>query len=435
MQCKYCKAELAEDSNICPNCGEENKKKDFALRLKIMMALVFSLLGLILVGVLLGAVNFGLTGRILPGKNDIYYKASYTVTEQTLDTKIGMKNFMNSRDTVVATMGEKTLTNRMLQVYYWDTVSNSDYADLDSKTDLDKRYQDPESKKTWQQFFIEKAIESWKRDTIVRDMANEDQFAMPEVYASQFETLEEDILTSAVSNNYATVDAFLESIAGCGTNFETYYNYLWTYFLGGTYWAEYIKEVEVDMTEIEAYYNDHKSELILDDYFQVTKDSGNLVDVRHILIQPKGGTKSEDGKTVTYSEEEWNACRDEAQAILDAWLAGERTEDSFSQLAKEKTADGGSKSNGGLYTNTWKGKMVQEFEDWCFDETRKTGDYGLVRTDYGYHIMYFVDAEEGWIRLCTSGAQSKKASLMMDEIAEGMHVDVNYKKIALADVN
>ena len=34
--------------------------------------------------------------------------------------------------------------------------------------------------------------------------------------------------------------------------------------------------------------------------------------------------------------------------------------------------------------------MVQEFNDWVFDPERKTGDTGIVKTTYGYHIMYFV---------------------------------------------
>ena len=434
MQCRYCQTELEDGNNVCPNCGEINEEKDISKKLKVMKILTFCLAGVILVGALLGAINYGLTGRILPGKNDVYYKASYSVSEKTLETKLGKNNFLKNRDTVIATVGENTLTNAMLQVYYWDLVANNKYADMDSKIPLDQQYQDPETQTTWQQFYIEKAIDAWKRDVLVLQMAKENNFEMPEVYASQFETLEKDMLSTAISKKYTSLEAFLESMLGSGTTFQTYYDYLWTYFLGGTYWAEYIKTVEVDMTEVEAYYEAHKSELVIDDYFQVTKDSGKLVDVRHILIKPKGGTKSEDGKTTVYSEEEWNTCRDEAQAILDSWLAGEHTEESFAKLATEKTEDGGSKSSGGLYTDTLKGKMVKEFEDWCFYESRKTGDYGLVKTSYGYHVMYFVDAEEGWIRTCTSGAKSQKASEMIDELAKNTPVDVNYKKISLAEL-
>ena len=34
--------------------------------------------------------------------------------------------------------------------------------------------------------------------------------------------------------------------------------------------------------------------------------------------------------------------------------------------------------------------MVPAFNDWCFDEARQPGDYGIVETEYGYHLMYFV---------------------------------------------
>ena len=38
--------------------------------------------------------------------------------------------------------------------------------------------------------------------------------------------------------------------------------------------------------------------------------------------------------------------------------------------------------------------MVQEFNDWCFDAARKPGDTAVVKTTYGYHIMYFVGEGE-----------------------------------------
>ena len=38
--------------------------------------------------------------------------------------------------------------------------------------------------------------------------------------------------------------------------------------------------------------------------------------------------------------------------------------------------------------------MVDTFNDWCFDESRKPGDHGIVETTYGYHIMYFVGHSE-----------------------------------------
>ena len=34
--------------------------------------------------------------------------------------------------------------------------------------------------------------------------------------------------------------------------------------------------------------------------------------------------------------------------------------------------------------------MVANFNDWCFDSSRKPGDTGIVESDYGYHVMYYV---------------------------------------------
>ena len=70
------------------------------------------------------------------------------------------------------------------------------------------------------------------------------------------------------------------------------------------------------------------------------------------------------------------------------------TEDSFAALANELSADAGSNTNGGLYTKIYKNQMVTEFNDWCFDASRQSGDTGIVygeSSNYkGYHVIYFV---------------------------------------------
>ena len=83
------------------------------------------------------------------------------------------------------------------------------------------------------------------------------------------------------------------------------------------------------------------------------------------------------------------AAQKEAKALLDEWLAGDKTEESFAAMVKEKTDDTASKETGGLYESVDPGEMVEEFNDWCFDESRKPGDVGMVETTYGYHIMFY----------------------------------------------
>lgn len=121
------------------------------------------------------------------------------------------------------------------------------------------------------------------------------------------------------------------------------------------------------------------------------RDEYPTIDVRHILIQPAAGKLSSGDEG--YEDEQAALKTDakvQAEQILSDWQAGEATEDSFAALAIEKSTDTGSKYSGGLYTQVYQGQMVPAFNDWCFDSSRKTGDTGVVETDYGYHVMYFV---------------------------------------------
>lgn len=111
----------------------------------------------------------------------------------------------------------------------------------------------------------------------------------------------------------------------------------------------------------------------------------NTVNVRHILIAPE--TDEEDADVTTATDEQWTAAYDQARELLASW---DGTEDGFAALATENSTDTGSTENGGLYEDVVTGQMVNSFSAWCFDDSRKAGDTGIVRSEYGYHIMYFV---------------------------------------------
>lgn len=114
-----------------------------------------------------------------------------------------------------------------------------------------------------------------------------------------------------------------------------------------------------------------------------------LVNVRHILVAFEGGTTDSNTGATTYSDEEKAAAKQEAEDILDEWMSGDASEDSFAALANEKSDDGDG-TTGGLYENVYPGQMVTNFNDWCFDSSRKPGNTGIIETEYGYHVMYFV---------------------------------------------
>lgn len=112
------------------------------------------------------------------------------------------------------------------------------------------------------------------------------------------------------------------------------------------------------------------------------------VNVRHILIAPE--TDDEDTNAKDATEKQWSDAFTKASSILSQWKKGEKTEDRFAKLAEENTEDTGSADNGGLYENVVPGQMVNSFSTWCFEKGRKAGDTAIVRSDYGFHIMYFV---------------------------------------------
>ena len=113
-----------------------------------------------------------------------------------------------------------------------------------------------------------------------------------------------------------------------------------------------------------------------------------LANVRHILVAFEGGTKDALTGQTSYSDQEKQAAKTAAEALLKQWQEGEATEDSFAQLAN-KESDDGDGTTGGLYENVYPGQMVVNFNDWCFDESRVSGDTGIVESVYGYHVMYY----------------------------------------------
>ncbi len=127
-----------------------------------------------------------------------------------------------------------------------------------------------------------------------------------------------------------------------------------------------------------------------------TTSSG--VDVRHLLVEAKTTTEDAEGNTVDLSQavidKNFANAKTEAEKLLAEWKKGDANEDTFAALATANTDDTGSVETGGLYEDiTSESSYVPEFLDWCM-ASHKAGDTGIIKTDYGYHIMYFVGAEE-----------------------------------------
>lgn len=111
-----------------------------------------------------------------------------------------------------------------------------------------------------------------------------------------------------------------------------------------------------------------------------SRADARLMNIRHILLSARRDQAS---------DEELAVAEAKAQELLAAYQSGEQTEEAFALLAMLNSEDGNA-AQGGLYEEVAPGQMVKEFNDWCFDASRKTGDTGVVQTDFGFHVMYYV---------------------------------------------
>ncbi|MFY9382025.1 MAG: peptidylprolyl isomerase [Eubacteriales bacterium] len=139
--------------------------------------------------------------------------------------------------------------------------------------------------------------------------------------------------------------------------------------------------------------------------------------VRHILF-----------KSDNYESDK--ACREAAEEQLEAFKAGDMTEERFAELAKKYTDDRGSEYLGGLYENIEKGEMVEEFEEWCYDTSRKAGDVDIIKTDYGYHIIYFIgDGLPAWKAAAYNALLNEYFDDIVIEYSKKYEITVNENKL------
>ncbi len=437
MYCKFCGAELNENAAVCPACGEVLAEEKKAPKKKVNPWLLATVIagGVVLLAVLVGAVLYGLGVDLRPRENDIFRKDSYTVKDAVAE---------KNADTVVATMGDQTLTNGELQAYYWTGVYDfMDYygyylsmMGVDVSKPLDEQIYDEKTGMTFQQMLLENGLEIWRRYATLYQMSQEAGFALTADQQEYLDSVKTKIAELAAEKKYTDVEEFIDKEMFPGSSLEAYLNYNRLSYIGLSYYDTLYESLLPTTEEIEAYYTKNEDTFEENGF---SKSDGDYYAVRHILVEIEGGTKDENG-TITYTDAEWEACRAKAQKMLDDFLAGEATEEAFAALAQKNSADPGSAENGGLYEDlTKKTSFIEGFKNWYLEEGRKPGDTGLVKNTQssvqGYHIMYFSGSEPIWQKEAETAVLSENTSKMLEEAEQKWPMTVNYKEIVLGHVD
>lgn len=435
MKCRFCNAKIEKNNTVCPRCGKKEPQphKDAAFSAMARTAIMFGIIAALsaLAVVLLIAMNAGWDlgssfDWLKPRENDVYWKSSYTVSDGKAYRKRGQ---------VVATMGDAQLSNGQLQIYYWMQVSeflsqygdSADYLGLDYTADLAKQLS-TDGKTTWQQYFLESALQTWHSNQAFALLAQKDGFVLEPEDQKYLDALETELAEAARKGGYGSIDEMVRSEMGEGCSAEDYIAYLQVYFVGYRYFTHLYGQIEPTAREVEEYYRENLKSFTS---AGITQNADTYVDIRYILLMPEGGTVQEDG-SVVYTDAQWDQCRAEAEAILEAWETGAMTQESFISYVAKYSQDPTTAYTGGLCANLVKGDMEDTLDAWCFDSTRKTGDYSLVKTSYGYHIVYFVEAEEIWYAEARKALRESLGQEMVDRVMQQYPVNVDYQKIVLA---
>lgn len=493
MKCKFCFAELEEDVTVCPLCGkdlteaedaaevlseenieetdeilceeaeetaevlcDESEKTDLVVdeepseetaapkkkKAKVWQ-IILAVLGVVVLAVALAwaiIYSMGLSKTVLRTlgigvKNDIYCKESYIAENDKLEKKV---------DTVVATVGEQELTLGELQAYYWSCVfyymeRNAYYLNMmgvDLYQPLDKLVYDEKTGMTYQQMFLENALESWHRYASLIELSKENGFVPNAEQQNYLDTLPSNIESDAKAEGYTDVEAFVDEMFFPGSSFASYLQFEKTSYLAQSYYDSLYESLIPTQEQMEAYYTAHEADFKANNF---SKENGNYYNVRHVLIPVEGGTTNADG-TVTYTDEEWEKCRSTAQALLDAFLKDGGKEEDFAQLAIDLSQDPGSAKDGGLYALLTKDYgFIKDFENWYLEEGRKPGDTGLVKntesSTQGYHIMYFCESFPIWSYEAKAMMIDEGTNNLLEEAKAKFPMAVKFKKIMLGHMD
>ena len=159
--------------------------------------------------------------------------------------------------------------------------------------------------------------------------------------------------------------------------------------------------------------------------------------VRHILVAPESGSNSSSSTSekTEYTDEQWSAAKKKADSILAKFNKTDKSEYEFAKLAEQYSTDSASTSSGsndsfgGLYESVTLGQMVPDFEKWSIDDSRKYGDTGIVKSDYGYHIMFFINDCPEYQSKIIAQIKSDRLSNMIDKAEIKVHENAIKKAV------
>ena len=380
-------------------------------------------------------------------------------------------------DAVAAVVDGSLLSNELLQAYYWAEAAQYRQEGHEAMPDFDRPLDTQpceidDSVNSWQQYFLKRALNTWHtaqaltlqgyaqgvepEEAYQPNLSNHAKYmtdmpAMAYHYSRNLESYQPNTLHQAYLDQ---LPQLLEQLAqekgyadgaelaqkAFGTSAEALrsaaemYNRGYMYFTELSYGAaDALKEEETASgTSGEVLVDIRHILMVPDDLVQEdTTPSWQKTDTEPVILEQVQVAR--DG-TVSCSEEAWEAGLVKAEALLKKWRnEWNHNEGTFAQLARYHSDDPGTVTTGGAYRNIRKGQLTEVLDQWCFDPVRQPGDTAIVRSTYGYHILYF-SASRTLDQVQTAEARMNETLEAIGTAArEAYPMTVNYGSIFLTE--
>lgn len=317
---------------------------------------------------------------------------------------------ISERMTIAGTVGEEELNTIEFSYYYHDAINeyyNEKYEIYQDETDsyllaegldttkpLNEQYADEEKTQTWDQFFIERALEDAKRDIILNNEAKANSFELDEEQQASVDNVVSNIEMFAPYYGYANADGYMRAIYGNGASLKSYRNYYERTIIADSYYDAHQADYSYTDEQMRAY------EAEDDKAINYTAFTYTSVYLSYTYFQ-QGGTEDENG-TVTYSAEEDDAARAAMKAAAEDLITAttdEELQEKVDALTLKEGSKAGVSQNKNMRYVNFSGANA-DLTKWVIDENRKDGDIDLipVTTDdgktNGYYVLLFHSRNE-----------------------------------------
>lgn len=277
----------------------------------------------------------------------------------------------------------------------------------DPNIPLTAQVHDIESGETWADFFVNAAINRLSAMVSLYKAAQEAGFELSEEEIADIDDEIAFLGFQAQFGGFPSLDRLLAQMFGAGMNQQVFHD-IQVFIRTANSYSEYMLDsFSYSAQELREYFDANKFELGFEndgDYY--------VTSMRQILLLrdhtdqfafPLG---EDDPEYLAEKEAAIEALQLRAQYVYDLFVESGATEQVLLDMLHEHSDEA---TEGGFYDNIglelYRGstitiiQVVPEIEEWLFYEGREVGDFSLIYTEFGYHLVFFTGYGEKFYAL------------------------------------